>query len=88
MAAAAEDEDEEEDVAHGFPLIKTQLTRFEDEAEASRVQPIINIHYLSRADREDRITARARFTEQKKQECVCVGGEGWLQRIESTPQKK
>lgn len=70
-AAAEEEQEEEEDAARGFPLIKTQLTRFEDVAEASRVQPIINIHYLSRADGEDRINARAPFTERKR-----AGGVG------------
>lgn len=36
-----------------IPLIKIQLTRFGDMAGASRVRPIINIHYLSCADVED-----------------------------------
>lgn len=50
-----------EDMVRRFSLIKTQLTRFEDMAEASRVQPIINIHYLSHAHRKGVLThARAR----------------------------
>lgn len=40
------------DNAH-ISLIKIQLTRFEDMAGASRVRPIINIHYLSSTDLKD-----------------------------------
>lgn len=58
-----------EDMARRFPLIKTQLTRFEDMAEASRVQPIINIHYLSHAHRKDVLTrTRARARTHAAQE--------------------
>lgn len=62
-----------EDMARRFSLIKTQLTRFEDMAEASRVQPIINIHYLSHAHRKDVLThERAREHTRRKGK---AGGE-------------
>lgn len=66
-----------EDMARRFSLIKTQLTRFEDMAEASRVQPIINIHYLSHAHRKDVLThARTRRTgkagERTVRDCINV----------------
>ena len=43
---------------HGahVPLIKIQLTRFGDMAGASRVRPIINIHYLSSPGLRDALT--------------------------------